>query len=299
MKSLKHLVIPSRDNDHQPHLLKREILVGLLAIAITIEGLVLSNGFAFFRDTQNLASVLPGVVASLTNDARTADKLPELRESVVLAKGAQLKAEDMARRGYFSHNDPDGVPPWKWFKEVGYAYEYAGENLAVNFNDSDEVVDAWLDSPTHRANILKANFTEIGIGMATGTYKGRETVFVVQFFGKPAQGQGAAGGASGAGVASGDLLLSGEVLGTSTMSVAERFLASPMTGAKYAFFSLAGLLVLVLLAGLIFGRRLPRLVPTISALILIALLMGLVILNKEYFLGEVVVDNEAAETSGE
>lgn len=298
MKSLKPLVVPSKENDHHPHLLKREILVGLLAIAITIEGLVLSNGLAFFRDSQNLASVLPGVVASLTNDARTADKLPELKESAVLAKGAQMKAEDMARRGYFSHNDPDGVPPWKWFKEAGYAYEYAGENLAVNFNDSDEVVDAWLDSPTHRANILKGNFTEIGIGMATGTYKGAETIFVVQFFGKPAAGQGVVGGANGAGVASNDLLLSGEVLGTSTMSVAERFLASPMTGAKYAFFSLAGLLVLVLLVGLIFGKRLPRFMPTISALVLIALLMGLVLLNKEYFLGEVEVDTEAAETSG-
>lgn len=92
----------------------------------------------------------------------------------------------MALKGYFAHTSPEGKAPWYWFKQVGYKYEYAGENLAVDFTDSQDVDKAWMNSPTHRANILKNSYTEMGTGIATGTYEGSPTIFVAQEFGKPA-----------------------------------------------------------------------------------------------------------------
>jgi hypothetical protein len=93
----------------------------------------------------------------------------------------------MAENGYFSHYSPDGVSPWHWFGEAGYVYTYAGENLAIHFNDSTEVVEAWMDSPTHRDNIINLLYKEIGVGTAKGKFDGYDTVFVVQLFGTPAQ----------------------------------------------------------------------------------------------------------------
>jgi len=125
-------------------------------------------------------------VTDLTNQERANLVLPLLKRNPILDQAAQLKANDMAVNGYFAHNSPTGITPWYWFGQVGYLFTYAGENLAVHFSDSDEVVSAWMASPTHRANIVNSNYTEIGIGTARGIYQGYETVFVVQLFGRPA-----------------------------------------------------------------------------------------------------------------
>ena len=132
-----------------------------------------------------LGDIRTGVIIAFTNEERQKENIPELLENPVLAEAATLKAEDMVEKGYFAHYSPEGTSPWFWFDQKGYQYERAGENLAVLFNDSKKVVDAWMNSPTHRANILKEGYTEIGIGTAEGIYKGKSTTFVVQFFAKP------------------------------------------------------------------------------------------------------------------
>ena len=96
-----------------------------------------------------------------------------------------MKARDMAEKGYFAHTSPDGKNPWYWLEQAGYKYQYAGENLAVNFNDSKDVTEAWMQSPTHRANIVKNKYTEVGTGVATGIYEGRKAVFAVQLYANP------------------------------------------------------------------------------------------------------------------
>jgi hypothetical protein len=101
-----------------------------------------------------------------------------------LVEAARMKAEDMATKGYFAHTSPDGVTPWYWLDTAGYAYSYAGENLAINFVNSEDVVDAWMNSTGHRANILNKYFSEIGVGVAKGTYEGEEAIFVVQLLGR-------------------------------------------------------------------------------------------------------------------
>ncbi len=121
----------------------------------------------------------------LTNEARDEYKVPPLVRSEVLDAAATLKANDMVAHSYFSHFSPTGVSPWHWFDEAGYVYAYAGENLAVHFTDSSEMVAAWMDSPAHKENIVNGVYTEIGLGTARGTFEGYDTVFVVQLFGTP------------------------------------------------------------------------------------------------------------------
>lgn len=149
----------------------------------------LSNLQIFFwlKSDWLVSTVLPAVVAELTNEQRSQFVQKPLIRSSLLDQAAKLKAEDMVKNSYFAHYSPDGVTPWHWFQEVGYTYAYAGENLAVHFNDSKMVVDAWMNSPTHKANIIKNEYTEIGIGTAKGVYEGYDTVFVVQLFGTPAK----------------------------------------------------------------------------------------------------------------
>jgi hypothetical protein len=133
----------------------------------------------------NMAAVISAALVDLANKDRAEESLSTLTVSELLTQAAQAKANDMAERGYFSHTSPDGSQPWKWIQDAGYEYASAGENLAVNFSDSEKVENAWMDSPGHRANILNAKFTEIGIATAVGEYKGRRTTFVVQMFGTP------------------------------------------------------------------------------------------------------------------
>lgn len=185
---LKRQFVPHEINGFRPLFLRRESAITLAGALVVLE-LVLfvlpTLYFPQYAKDLNLTAVLPGVLSTLTNEARGKNNLPQLTVSPLLAQTAQLKADDMATKGYFAHNSPEGRTPWYWFKAVGYNYVFAGENLAVNFSDSQQVTDAWMRSPTHQANIVGKSYTEMGTGIASGRYKGRETVFVVQHYGTP------------------------------------------------------------------------------------------------------------------
>lgn len=138
-----------------------------------------------FMGNDQIAAVVASVLVDLANSDRESNALSGLTMSPLLVAAAQAKANDMAEKSYFAHNSPEGYDSWHWFKEVGYSYSYAGENLAVDFTDSDEVEQAWMMSESHRENILGQKFTEIGIATARGTFEGHPTTFVVQMFGTP------------------------------------------------------------------------------------------------------------------
>lgn len=176
---------PHPRNNHHPHLFGYTSLIAIATlIAVAEIGYVTQTKYVFLN-TEFLASVLPSVLTDLTNTDRTDNGLAPLVRSARLDAAAQAAAEDMASKGYFAHIAPDGTTPWYWLDEAGYEYRYAGQNLAVNFTDSKNVQDAWLASPTHRENIMKPEYTQIGFGTATGTYQGQQTTFVVQFFATP------------------------------------------------------------------------------------------------------------------
>ena len=161
--------------------------MAFLALALASEGVILSHTLAPGPDVF-LAAVLRSDVILFTEEARASEGGGgALIENDALDAAAQAKAEDMAAKGYFSHVGPGGEEPWEWLERAGYEYAYAGENLAVRFEDSKDVVDAWMASPAHRANIVKPQYREIGVGIAEGTYKGGPATFVVQYFGSPAR----------------------------------------------------------------------------------------------------------------
>ncbi len=185
LNGLKHAFVPHPGNGHHPHALRTGVVFSLLAAVAIVQFGAAIQILVLSRQTGFMASVLPGVLVDLTNKQRTAENLGALSQNEVLQAAAQAKANDMAAKSYFAHVSPDGVTPWYWIEAAGYSYSYAGENLAVNFSDSSDVVNAWMASPSHRANIEKPNYTDIGIATATGVYKGREAIFVVQMFGAP------------------------------------------------------------------------------------------------------------------
>ncbi len=183
--------IPNEENDFRPEFLVGKNVKQLTGALVVIELVIFilpTLFFAQFVQGLHLSAVLPGVLATLTNEERAKQNLTTLVENPVLMQAAQLKAQDMAQKSYFAHTSPEGKTPWYWFKQAGYRYSIAGENLAVSFSDSKEVTQAWMNSPSHRANIVRFNFKEMGTGVAVGTYKGRESIFVAQVYASPQGG---------------------------------------------------------------------------------------------------------------
>lgn len=161
---------------------------GTIAISIALCALVLMSQASFIVSRMpQVAAVISSVLVELANTDRQAQGLATLVVSPVLTLVAEAKAADMAEKGYFAHTSPEGLTPWHWFKENGYQFTYAGENLAIDFNESADIERAWMNSPTHRANIVGTQFTEIGIAVRQGTYQGRPTTYVVQVFGTPSR----------------------------------------------------------------------------------------------------------------
>lgn len=182
----KQFFIPGENNDFKPHALQRAALVGMGVLVMISFSIANLQSVLWISSEWLVSTILPAVVTEATNAARADEGRAPLVRNSLLDEAAQLKADDMAAEGYFAHWSPEGVSPWHWFEVAGYSYKHAGENLAVHFTDSGEVVDAWLNSPTHRENIMDEKFTEIGIGTAKGRYQDYDTVFVVQMFGAPA-----------------------------------------------------------------------------------------------------------------
>ncbi len=145
--------------------------------------LVLMGGVVPVRAVAALT--VDGVLAH-TNAARYRDGAGFLVRSPELSKAAETKLNDLFARQYFAHDSPTGESIADLAKQAGYRYITVGENLALGtFGSSKAVVDAWMGSPGHRANILKRSYQEIGIAVAEGTYEGRRVWIAVQAFGLP------------------------------------------------------------------------------------------------------------------
>lgn len=167
--------------------LLQKISMSLMAVLVLLTFFATNLQAVLWQSSQWLVStVLPAVVVELTNEERSQNNAQPLHRNATLDAAAKMKAENMAKNEYFAHYAPDGTTPWHWFDEAGYVYAHAGENLAIHFTDSSQVVEAWMDSPTHRKNIVDNRFTEIGVGTAKGKFEGYDTVYVVQLFGTPA-----------------------------------------------------------------------------------------------------------------
>ena len=125
-------------------------------------------------------------ISAWTNRERINQGLKGYEDDALLDQMAMVKARDMLDRQYFAHESPDGKGASDLAETVGYEYIMIGENLALGgFKDDKALVQAWMDSPGHRENIMHDKFTQIGIAVIKGIYEGEEVWVGVQEFGTP------------------------------------------------------------------------------------------------------------------
>lgn len=162
-------------------------------------GLVISQvmmGISYYSGpgiTSETPEVMSKNIITYTNDQRAKIGIDKLSENQTLNEAATLKLADMFENNYWEHVAPSGVQAWDFIKKTGYTYQYAGENLAKGYHDSASTVGAWMDSQTHKENILSSKYTEIGVAVGSGKLDGKPVTLVVQLFGKPQANNIAAG----------------------------------------------------------------------------------------------------------
>ena len=186
-KMLKKYFIPHEENNYHPHILHTKRALFYSAVFISMKAIVIS--FAILLPLQ--VFVMPDIlqaqqqeIIDLTNEIRVQKGMEPLQPFTKLYDSGQLKADDMAQKEYFEHVGPDGRRLKDYMNTVGYEYKYAGENLAMGFADAQSLVNAWVNSPTHYANLIDTDYLEFGVGLHVGQYDGTPTVYVAQHFGK-------------------------------------------------------------------------------------------------------------------
>jgi uncharacterized protein YkwD len=185
MHKLKSWLWPHKTNHFHPHLLRP---IGLGLVVAVLLGVNVAYNYSTAKSFQVLGyatSIDASEIIGLSNQQRTSRGLAALGTNAKLNQAAAAKAQDMVNRNYWAHYAPDGTSPWYFITSAGYSYATAGENLAKNFNTSGGVVNAWMNSPDHRDNILNAGYTETGVAVLNGTLQGQQTTLVVAMYASP------------------------------------------------------------------------------------------------------------------
>lgn len=180
---LHHLFVPRVSNNHRAKLLHHSYLVIIISFLLVCNVVIAGVKTNFPQVLGTTISMSVKELLQFTNKERVKDGLPTLQLNDELSQAAKLKAQDMFAKNYWAHNATDGTTPWYFIEKAGYTYVYAGENLAKGFTTSQDTVAAWMESPTHRENMLSENYSDIGFAIEKGTLQGEETVLVVEMFG--------------------------------------------------------------------------------------------------------------------
>lgn len=123
------------------------------------------------ESTVNTLSDYENQVIQLVNQYRNQNGLASLQANAELSKIARIKSQDMKDKHYFDHTSPTYGSPFDMMKQFGIQYRTAGENIAMGQKTPEAVMNAWMNSEGHRANILNSSFTQIGVGyIADGNY---------------------------------------------------------------------------------------------------------------------------------
>lgn len=177
MRKITSLFIASEENNYRPPILsyKAFIIYGLILLLLRlILGTLPAEG----------AAVETNTLMNLINQERDKRNLTTLSVHQSLLRAAYEKSQDMIDRDYFSHIDPDGNYVWGKITSAGYTpYKILGENLAIDFSTSEGMIKAWIDSPTHRANLLHPEFVDQGLSALFGDYQDRYTNLTTSLFG--------------------------------------------------------------------------------------------------------------------
>lgn len=180
---LRHLFLPHHTNNYRAKFLHHKILIVFIYFLIAGSFLLASTE----RSHPDILGVSSDIsidqLLSLTNSTRQEHGLAPLTLDTQLSKAAAMKAQNMFASNYWAHVAPDGTTPWVFIRNEGYEYLYAGENLARGFTNAPDVMNAWMNSPGHRDNILSSHYKDIGFAVVPGSLTGEDTVLVVEMFG--------------------------------------------------------------------------------------------------------------------
>lgn len=165
----------SNKNDKMYIVLRTAVMLVILCSA--------PSTVAAFTLTAEKAPAIEQFILAETNSEREIAGSNPLQLNTALTAIAHEKANQLARRGEFAHQLSDGTMVWSLFPKHKYRYRHAGENLALHFRDGNDLMNAWLHSPTHRENLLTHKYTEMGVGVAVGKFGGKRSLVVVHIFG--------------------------------------------------------------------------------------------------------------------
>ena len=177
------LFVPHLHNNQKAKILWTQslfILIGLYLIGRSVIDITTGLkpgvlGYASQIDTKK--------IIELTNNQRQNASAGIVKENAMLDAAAQAKVNDMFANNYWAHVSPKGTEPWYFVSNAGYNYQHAGENLARDFSNPKDVVNAWMASPSHKKNLLDRRYKDIGVAVKDGYINGVETTIVVQMFG--------------------------------------------------------------------------------------------------------------------
>lgn len=183
-----HFFVPHHKNNHRAKLL-HNVSLFILIVAV---GFASSLAIFLHRTHPEVLGISYQIsdleLLNLTNYERAQNGLAPLQLDEQLSVAAANKGQHMFDHDYWAHFAPDGTTPWQFIRAAGYDYSYAGENLARGFTTSVDAMNAWMKSPTHRANILSPLYKDVGFAIKEGTLQGEETVLIVQEFGQRSSG---------------------------------------------------------------------------------------------------------------
>jgi len=154
------------------------ILSTLLALSICATSII-------GQTIAHASGITANDLSILSNQERSNNGLAQLSINSQLTNAAYAKANYMIANNYWAHNAPDGTTPWSFIVATGYDYISAGENLAKDFSTSAGVISGWMNSPTHRANVLNSSYTEVGYAVVDGFLLGSQTTLIVAMYGLP------------------------------------------------------------------------------------------------------------------
>lgn len=282
--SLLHLFTPRHTNNHRPKIFHPRSLAVLAAVVAGLNSGIrplagFSGGVLGYASDIQITQVFDQI-----NQQRIENSLPVLKLNDQLSEAARRKASDMFASNYWAHINPtNGREPWYFFDAVGYDYRYAGENLARDFSTTAPMIKAWMNSPTHKDNIVSTRYQETGIAVVNGVLNGVETTLVVQLFGTKklaaAQVPQVTGTSIQAEIQTAKIPAVLPAGTEKTLTTPRSPLLSPFDLSKSLALATLGLLAVVLIVDsvIIWRRRIPRLVGhNLAHLVFLLALIGVV-----------------------
>jgi len=186
MTPIVKFFLPHHKNNHRAHAVKAPAIFSYVIFLILLQVFLK----IFSIPGSNVLGISTNIsttdIINLTNERRVSQGIRPVKENQLLSQAAAAKAQDMLNQNYWAHFAPDGKTPWQFINQSGYSYSVAGENLARDFDNASSVVVAWMNSPSHKQNLLDSSFTEIGVAVTEGNLNGVNGSLVVQMFASPA-----------------------------------------------------------------------------------------------------------------